>query len=264
MVEENQEIPEFDTETIKKYIEDSVMEAVIESKPLPANEIAETRNALERALKEYKTGLKAVIRACSGILRGQAIFHASYSAEKVSQESTIYVLKDWYTQYDFVGRDISHAAESHNRHGEEKTRIALDLGYRGMDIPHAAGSLDFWSNPKDGERAMKEMGKLLKKVYADIHEGDIRYAAMTVKNLGVDALETALRDRHKKNDREPWLRGPSIPLIAHAYRLSAPHAGQAIEVCRKNGSRRERIGAEVLASLGRKFNRTIEPPNWMQ
>ncbi len=110
---------------------------------------------------------------------------------------------------------------------------------------------------------MQEIVDLLKKVYADLHEGDIRYAAMTVRNLGVGALETALRDRHKKNDREPWLRGPSIPLVAHAYRLSAPHAGQAIDICRKNGSRRERIGAEVLAALGRRFNKQIEPPNWM-
>ncbi len=263
MTEENQVGPESDTKSLNNYIEGRFMETVIEAKPLPAAEIAETRSALERAMKEYKTGLKAVIHSCSGVLRGQAIFHASYSAEKVSSESTLYVLRDWYTQYDLVGRDIAHAAESHSRHGEEKTLIALELGYRGMDIPHAAGSLDFWLNLKDAKRAMQDMQKLLKRIYADLHEGDIRYAAMTVKNLGVDALETALRDRHKKNDREPWLRGPSIPLIAHAYRLSAPHAGQAIEVCRKNGSRRERIGAEVLASLGRKFNRTIEPPNWL-
>ncbi len=264
MTEEHQEGPESDTNSIKMFIEDGFMEAVIEAKPLPAAEIAETRTAVERSLKEYNTGLKAVIHAASGVLRGQAIFHASYSAEKVSQTSTLHVLKDWYKQYDLVGRDISHAAESHNKHGVEKTQIALDLGYRGMDIPYAADSLNFWSNLADGKRAMEEMGKLLKRVYADLHEGDIRYAAMTVKNLGVEALETSLRDRHTKNEREPWLRGPSIPLVAHAYRLSAPHAGQAIEVCRKNGSRRERIGAEVLASLGRKFNRTIDPPTWLQ
>ncbi len=249
------------------FVEDKFMEAILplqEAKSFPMAEIAETRTALERSLKEYKEGLRSVIRACIGVVRGQAIFHAAYAAEKVSKESTLHVIGDWYSQHNLAGRDISHAAESHKRYGIDKTEAALELGFRGMDIPHAAGALEFWSHVKDGKKAMIEMMELLKRIYADLHEGDIRYAAMTVKNLGVEALETALRDRHKKNDREPWLRGPSIPLVAHAYRLSAPHAGQAIEVCRKNGSRRERIGAEVLASLGRRFNKQIEPPNWMQ
>lgn len=248
------------------FVEDKFMEAVLpiqEAQPLPAAEIAETRAALERALKEYKTGLRSVIRSCIGLLRGQAIFHAAYSAEKISKEGTLHVLRQWYQQYNLLGKDIAHATDSHKRHGVEKTEAALELGYRGVDIPHAAGSFGFWNHIKDGKKGMQEIVDLLKKVYADLHEGDIRYAAMTARNLGVAALETALRDRHGKNDREPWLRGPSIPLVAHAYRLSAPHAGQAIEICRKNGSRRERIGAEVLAALGRRFNKQIEPPTWM-
>ena len=104
---------------------------------------------------------------------------------------------------------------------------------------------------------------MFKKVRADVHEADIRASALTLRNLDLNLLERALRERHNKNEREPWLRGTSIPLVAYCYKLSAPHTGPAIDAARSSSVRREQIGATVLSALGSKFRRTIQAPNWL-
>lgn len=226
-------------------------------------EARDTRTALTRAQKEYPKGLVLVFQIGKDVLRGKAIFQAAYAAEKISAEHVQTVIVEYYRNYNLEPPDIPHATESEKKFGSEKTRAVLEMGFRRGDIPPAADSLDFWPNLEEAVKAMSEMNKMLKRVRADIHEMDIRYAAMTLRNLDADLLERALRDRHKKNEREPWARGASIPILAHCYKLSAPHTGPAIDACIDRHVRRERIGLEVLSALSAKFGRKISPPKWM-
>lgn len=232
--------------------------------PVPATDGAETRAAIERAAKEYPKGLQAVAEFAAKILRGNAIFHAAYAAEKVSKESARRVITQLYRAHHLEGADIPHAAEADKKHGPEAAKSALDLGFRRSDIPPAAASFSLWPSFKEGAAEMAKMVAMFKKIRADIHEADIRYAALTLRHLDMENLERALRDRHAKNDREPWLRGSSIPIVAHCYRLSGPHTGPAIDECRRRGTRRERIGYAVLAAIGRRFKKTLPPPTWLQ
>ena len=226
-------------------------------------EARDTREALTKARKNYPEGLTFVFQVGKDILKGKAIFQAAYAAEKISREHAETVITQYYRNYNLQPPDIPHATESEKKFGPEKTQAILEMGFRRGDIPPAAASLDFWPNLDEGTKAMAEMKKMLKKVRAEIHEMDIRYAAMTLRNLDIKLLERALRDRHKKNEKEPWARGASIPILAHCYKLSAPHTGPAIDACIDRHVRRERIGLEVLSALSAKFGRKISPPKWM-
>lgn len=107
------------------------------------------------------------------------------------------------------------------------------------------------------------MKKLFQRVRADVAGEDLRYCALAWINLGGEFLERAIRDRHPNNEREPWARGMSIPILAWAYRMSAPHTGPAIDECRSKSMRREKVGAEVLSILGRRFGRKVALPPWL-
>ncbi|MHC4605458.1 MAG: hypothetical protein ACYTAF_00795 [Planctomycetota bacterium] len=223
----------------------------------------ETRSALQRAKKEYPRGLQSVFSFGKEILRGNAIFHAAYAAEKISKESVERVVTQYVPEFGLEAADIPHATEADKKNGPESTRAALELGFRRKDIPHAAACFEFWPMFDQAVDAMGKMVVMLRKVRADVHEGDIRASAVALRNLDITLLERALRDRHPKNEREPWLRGMSIPLVAYCYKLSAPHTGPAIDDCRKRRTRRERIGYEVLSALGRRFRKTIPAPGWL-
>lgn len=215
-----------------------------------------------RALAEYPKGLGIIAPLVGKSVPGPAIFHAAYAAEKAGKESVERVLSKLFTQNNLEPTDLPHAADADKLHGLESTEFAIGLGYRRRDIVMAAEVIKMWPRPAMGRDALQRMQKLFTKVRADVMGEDLRYCAIAYQNLGEDFLERAIRDRHPKNEREVWAQGVSIPLIAWAYKMSAPHTGPAIDDCRKRNVRRDRIGHDVLSALGRKFGRKVSLPPW--
>ncbi len=216
-----------------------------------------------RALTEHPKGLAAVAPfLIAGQLPPAAIFHASYAAEKFSKEALERVITKFLTTYNLEAVDLPHAMEADRLHGFEAAEAALQAGFRKHDIVFAAEVVKMWSSPRLGRDAIAKMQELFAQVNAEVQGEDLRYCAMTFKNLGEEFLERALRERHPTNERDPWARGLSIPLLGWAYKLSAPHAGPAIDEAKRRGTRREKLGMEVLSLLGLKFGRKVNPPAW--
>lgn len=224
---------------------------------------AEFHGHAVRALAEYPNGLGIIAPQIGKTVPGPAIFHAAYAAEKAGKESVERVLSKLFAQYTLEPSDLPHAADADKIHGLEATEFALGLGYRRRDIAMAAEVIKMWPRPPMGRDALQRMQKMFTKVRADVMGEDLRYCAIAYQNLGEDFLERAIRDRHPKNEREIWPQGVSIPLLAWAYKMSAPHTGPAIDDCRKRNVRRDRVGHEVLSALGRKFGRKVPLPPWM-
>lgn len=216
-----------------------------------------------RALQEYPKGLEAIAPLIGKGVPGTAIFHAAYAAEKHGRELVEKVVLALYAPHALEPADLPHAVEAARTHGFECAEISVQLGYRRVDIVFAAEVAKLFPRPQVGREAIVRMKKLFDKIRADVAGDDLRYCAMAYLNLGEEFLERALRDRHPKNEREPWARGISIPLIAWAYRMSAPHTGPAIDECRQKGTRREKVGHEVLTILSRRFGRKVTLPPWL-
>jgi hypothetical protein len=216
-----------------------------------------------RALKDYPKGLQTIAPFAAGVVHGATIYQAAYAAEKHSKESVELVVTKLVPIYMLEGPDIVHAAASVKLQGFEATEVAIDLGWRKSDILHAAQSVKLWPFVKEGRENLEKMRKLFQKVRVDIMDEDIRHCATTLRNLNEEVLERALRERHKKNEREAWIQGLGIQLVAWCYKLSAPHTGAAIDECRERNARRDRFGHEVLACLSRKFGRAVNMPPWL-
>jgi hypothetical protein len=215
-----------------------------------------------RALKEHGDGLRMIASFAAHAIHGAQILHAAFAAEKFGKESAERAVR-LAMLHRLEGPDIFHAADADRNVNPDCALTACEIGFRKRDILFAAKALHLWPFIAEGKKALGEMFKLFATWNVDIHEEDIRYAATTYKTLGEELLGKALRDRHPKNPRENWLRGVSIPLIAWAYRLDAPHVGQYIEEANQRSIRRERIGQHVIAALGKKRGRELELPDWL-
>lgn len=215
-----------------------------------------------KAMKEHGNGLTMIAPFAAGQIHGAQIYHASFAAEKFGKESTQRAIK-MAVAYYLEGPDLYHAADADRNASYDCAALACELGFRKRDILFAAKALQLWPNLAEGKKALEELRKVWALWKVDIHEEDIRYCATTLKNLNMELLEKALRDRHPKNARENWLRGASIPLVSWAYRLDAPHVGNYIDEANKRMTRRERIGHYVIAVFGRKRGKEIEMPEWL-
>lgn len=215
-----------------------------------------------RALREHASGLGLISPHAVGPIHGAHIYWAAFAAERFGVESTQRAIR-LTVSHSLDGSDLFQAAEADRTAGSEAALMACDLGFRKRDILFAAKSLKEYSNLQAGRKAMEEMQKLLADWRVDVHDEDIRYCALTFKNLGKELLEKALRERHPKNPRENWLRGASIPLVAWAYRLDAAHTGGLIDEANKATTRRERIGHYVISAFERKRSRSLKLPDWL-
>lgn len=215
-----------------------------------------------RSMKEHGNGLTMIAPFAAKEIHGTQIYHAAFAAEKFGKESAQRAIR-LAVGYYLEGPDLFHAADADRNANPDCSALACELGFRKRDILFAAKALQLWSNLSEGRKAVEKLKQLWAQWKVDIHEEDIRYSATTFKNLDEELLEKALRDRHPKNARENWLRGASIPLIAWAYRLDAPHVGQYIDEANKRNVRRERVGHYVIAVFGRKRGKDIDLPEWL-
>lgn len=215
-----------------------------------------------RALREHSSGLNLIAPFAAKQIHGNVIYHAAFAGEKFGKEAVEAAVK-LAVAHALEGSDVFHTADAVKSASAELAEVACEMGFRKRDVIFAAKALELWPNLKEARKAIEELKSLFADKKVDVHEEDIRYSAVTLRNLGKDLLERALRERHPKNNRENWLRGVSIPLVAFAYRLDAPHTGAAIDEANKRSMRREKIGVAVIAALARKRGKEIEMPNWL-